>query len=394
MPDSHRTRNALRVKQACVVVCAALGGAILIAQGIRIAHDCGPASGAIDSAKAKPNSPPIAVAAPDMSPRPPSYEAFHLAFCGNDRTRLLASALNGSVLVDPIGGKVIRVYRTQGPSGHRYRVDAAGVAPDGSEFVTAAEEQTAIMWSIRTGELTGEFTLASKHMTHPIGVCFSHDGSRVIICEQNPDAVATVWDRRSGKKVTTLSCKACKYFPSSMVLAGKNQAVLSTDAGATVIWDMATGNTRELPGDEPIHRVAFDPIHNRIACALRHSGVVVWDLAGGKAIKKFPEGPRAPTAVAFTPDGKQVAVGGSGGAVQWDLASGEKSVLVDNVGQSAGATQVDAIAYPPDGSMVALALGNSTIVIRHPTSGELIQTIDIRSGAASLGSRKPDQGSN
>lgn len=97
-------------------------------------------------------------------------------------------------------------------------------------------------------------------------------------------------------------------------------------------------------------------------------------------------GPLAPvSAVAFTPDGKQLAVGGHGHVVLWDLAVGRPIRELDTVGT------VHAIAYNADGSRLATAGGlaaragevrvfetqNWQLVATLPEHGDVVYDLDF-----------------
>lgn len=136
---------------------------------------------------------------------------------------------------------------------------------------------------------------------------------------------------------------------------------------AVRLWDVLLRRERAavpgFPSDQGA--VAFSPDGARVAANEASVGLVAWDAAsgGGRSSYRYPEGKEPAWScysvtygwgIAYSPDGKTLAAGGSHGGEDgfvtlWDVASGRGE---DVVGHNAPVT---AVAFSPDGVVVASA---------------------------------------
>jgi WD40 repeat protein len=91
--------------------------------------------------------------------------------------------------------------------------------------------------------------------------------------------------------------------------------------------------------------------------------------------------------VAFSPDGKQLAVGMAGGAPSgvWDIANGAK--LFELVGHTGSVTD---IAFSPDGTRIATASNDRTAKVWDATTGTLLLTLTGHTGQVHSLTFSPD----
>ena len=127
--------------------------------------------------------------------------------------------------------------------------------------------------------------------------------------------------------------------------------------------------------------VAFSPDGKSLAVGYGdYSGdqvgrVKVWDVASGKEIKAFT-GPRGGVnKVAFHPDGKRLAVAGSEVVEVWDLETARK--LHDLKGHK---KWVYCLAYSPDGKWLATGGWDRTVKLRDAATGVEALTIFAHEG--------------
>jgi hypothetical protein len=151
--------------------------------------------------------------------------------------------------------------------------------------------------------------------------------------------------------------------------------------GTIRLWDAATG--KELAaatGNKGVASVAFSPDGKRLAVG-QAGTVSLWDAATGKELS-VPAGSKGVASLAFSPDGKLIAVGAGGTVRLLDAASGKE------VRAMPGANPVVAIGFSPDGKVIAVA-DKDTVHLFDLASGKEMRAVKVATRPASI-SFSPD----
>jgi len=240
-------------------------------------------------------------------------------------------------------------------SGHRTTVFSCAFSPDGQRIVTASFDGTARVW-----EKNGTNVLVLPHSAHVTDAAFSPDG-RMIATAALCDGLK-LWDARSGNALPEQidlgqSVTALTFSPDGGQLAcATGPFVFDNDADA-IVHVISLGNRQRrsfLAHRSMIARVRFSPDGSRLATASLDGNARVWDTATGRLVLQLEAVFQGDTArgVAFSPDGKWLAVCGAGGHVGgariFEVQTGRLVRSLD--GHSIGVTGV---AFSPDGTRLA-----------------------------------------
>jgi WD40 repeat protein len=140
-------------------------------------------------------------------------------------------------------------------------------------------------------------------------------------------------------------------------------AVAIDHSGPIFVVDTATGAViRDWNPDRGInYDLALRPDgSDTFAVAHSNGDVAVWDLTTGEEVLTMEEALWHASAVAFSPDGSLIAGGDSDGNVAlWDAESGK---LISHF-EGAHGDYISAVAFSPDGSTFATVSLDATILL-------------------------------
>jgi WD40 repeat protein len=224
---------------------------------------------------------------------------------GHEPVSAVAFSPDGSLLATAVADGTVRLWdpnkliELSDPlRGHARSISSAGVAfsPNGNLLAAAGDENNVRLWDPQSRT---ELRALNGHTGPVRAVSFSHEGT--LLASGSEDGTIRVWDIATGKQIGD-SMRSDGSIVNGVAFSTDDKVLASADVDGIQLWDPATGN-----------QVGGDALNN----------------LGGTM-----------NAVAFRPDGKQVAFGGASvwlGSAVWDVneacRTAEPLVTADQVRQ-------------------------------------------------------------
>ncbi len=259
-------------------------------------------------------------------------------------------------------------------------VNALSISPDGNTLASGGDDKIIRLWDLNTKKLLVNLSAHSQIVT---SVTFSPDGKTLATASN--DKTIKLWDINTFHEIATLCghshvVKSVAFSPDGQILASG-----SWDK-QVILWDVST-NTEitTLTGHQlQVSSVAFSPQGKLLATASFDRTIRLWQLRATEEYEaQFQNHPccsllgslsghtRAVLAIAFSPDGKILATGSDDNTIKlWKVSTGQ--LITTLLGHS---WSVVAIAFTTDSETVISASWDKTIKLWRVSTAEELATL-------------------
>jgi WD40 repeat protein/class 3 adenylate cyclase len=263
------------------------------------------------------------------------------------------------------------------------------LTPDSTRLAIISEEGTFIsVLNTSDNQLIYNIKYPSNQIEH---MSFSPDGT--LLAAAGRDRKVHIWDASTGTEIFTLAGHTEFIFRLAFSPDGKHLASAGFD-GIVKVWSLeASHEVLTIPTMPFFSRFALSPDGTKIAVngvfdpiTGRNSLLMVWDAENGEHIFQQEADENKGMAVAFSPDGREIATGGFDQILKtWNAASGELilSLPVDD-------ESIIGIEYHPDGKIFATAGTSGKIQLFDRATGRALQSWDAGLGQLSNVTFSPD----
>ncbi len=308
---------------------------------------------------------------------PAIFLLFVLVACSTSPSSQAVSKTPMVVRITPTSTIATRTDSLQTYKGHSDGVVGLAWSADGKRIVTCSDDDTVQMWNATTGQTLWKYSpfLSNSYI---FDVAESPDGKRIAAAGSK----SLVWllDATNGHLLATLDDSSgfvlgLAWSPDSKRIA------IGDESGTVTVKDAASGKTLLIYKGHsgPVARITWSPDGTRIASASYDTMVQIWNATTGQHILTYSDHKAPVWSVAWSPDGKRI-VSGTGASGHnnpnttnnsikvWDATTGKTLLMFASPSYS----EAYAIAWSPDGTQVASGGDDVQVHVWNATTGQLI----------------------
>jgi WD40 repeat protein len=323
-----------------------------------------------------------------------------VTFSPNGRLLAATDWQNRTRLWDLAGQRVVAALR-----GHKGSVSSLAFSPDGRTLATGGTDSTVRLWDVPSalahGVAAPRDTLRG-HVDEVSSVAFSRDGKW--LASGSTDRSAKLWSPFPPPSRLLLAVQKKRINDVQLCLTGRTLAVGYEDE-TIELWDAATRTRLALLKQGPVgyRSVAFSPDGKSLAVVagvadrpVVQQTIKLWDVAAAREIAMLPKLPTGINNLALSPDCRTLALGGADNGVRlWDvIARREVAVLKGHT------APYFSLAFSPDGRFLATSGGTDQSVRlwsvdssengRAPRTARQTATLRSHTTWLSIGAFSPD----
>jgi WD40 repeat protein/serine/threonine protein kinase len=258
-------------------------------------------------------------------------------------------------------------------SGHRAAVAAVAFSPKGRFLASASHDRTVRIWDVQTSQT---IRTLSGHADVVYGLAYSPDGIRLATASW--DGTVKVWEVETGRELLTF--RGHKEPVSRVAFSPDGRRLVSLSPKTVLVWDAATGaelQTLGPPSERNRYGLAYSPDGRFVAVTTQEQTIVLWEVETGREVRVFQGHRSVVKNVAFSPDGQFLA-SGAGDLVRSE--PGEVMVWKTDTGQEVyrlrGHTDpIYGVAFSPDGRRLVSCSEDQTVKVWDLGTGQEALTI-------------------
>lgn len=254
---------------------------------------------------------------------------------------------------------------------HNGNILGIDISKDNSMVATCANDSTAKIWDIATGELIGKPLVHDRKVVDK--VMFSPNGKILATLLRNDNKV-TLWDVKCGKELPANIYHNKDILDMDISPCGNYIATCGKDY-TIKCWNINNGNMEiELKQHTAkVNAVKYSPCGKYIYSASNDASIIKWDASTGKILSRMMSSSGAGIAViALSNEGTILASCTYDHTTHiWDTGTG-KELSGRNIENAVHNKWIYELNFSEDGKWLASTSADSTLHVYNTSNGELV----------------------
>lgn len=252
---------------------------------------------------------------------------------------------------------------------HRGAIYHVAISPDGKTLATGGLDGTIRMWDVETGKF---IKCLLGHNSYVYRLAWSPDGNTLASAGAY-DGSCGLWDVKTGVLRRAIRSKHGVVTYVAWSPNGRQIAFSTGNSGHMLLYDVVRGEflnddkEREVAIGAGIVALDWSPDGQVVAFVSTNTPVSLWQLSAVRQNKFLLTEGDITHSLAFSRDGKEVAVAGAKGIRIYDYETEMVTRTIESPATS--------VAYSPDGKMLASAPANGVVKLWESTTGKEIKTL-------------------
>lgn len=258
--------------------------------------------------------------------------------------------------------------------GHSSFICSMDISPDLSLIVTGSEDKTVRLWQVDTGD---SLYILSEHTSYVSDVVFSPD-SRMIASHHSLDDMVRLWLVSTGQSIRIFHITSMVGRLKSLTFSHNSTLLACLGRKSIMVWDTDTGSCRhttcfERDTDQEIRSIAFSHKSSLLAMGLKGGTIKCWSSDPPFDMLEFLGNGSEVTCIAFSHDLVTIASGSPSGVVIWHIDTGKAiRKLADHM------ESVRSLEYSRDSKLLASVSTENMIQLWDIQKGTCLKQINLQ----------------